>query len=189
MFLKNAAHKWIMLTDMKLLPTLLKSEISLHHKMTLCTLRERQTEEPRRSLMLIFCKYKKQENNHKNIDTWWKQKNDNNRDSKHPSITRRAAIITVCYTTTQILECVCRLCVFVRVQVCLSVCMCVIGEWGERPLPCTQIITWFYNVAYLYSGQFPLGGSQNNNAGHFTPPSGRPFSALILSMDLSSFPR
>lgn len=70
---------------------------------------------------------------------------------------------------------------------CLSVC--VIGERGERLLACTQIITWFYNVAYLYSGQFPLGGSQNNNTGHFTPPSGRPFSALILSMDLSSFPR
>ncbi len=69
------------------------------------------------------------------------------------------------------------------------VCVCHRGERAKRPLPCTQIITWFYNVAYLYSGQFPLGGSQNNNAGHFAPPSGRPFSALILSMDLSSFPR
>lgn len=70
--------------------------------------------------------------------------------------------------------------------------VCHTGGRARRPLPCTQIITWFYNVAYLYSGQFPLGTGGvglNNNAGHFTLPSRRTFSALILSMDLTSFPR
>lgn len=79
--------------------------------------------------------------------------------------------------------------VFIRVYLCV----CHTRGRAKRPLPCTQIITWFYNVAYLYSGQFPLGtgggGVWNNNAGHFTPPSRRTFSALILSMDLTSFPR
>lgn len=41
---------------------------------------------------------------------------------------------------------------------CLRVlCVSLGRERAKRPLPCTQIITWFYNVAYLYSGQFPLG--------------------------------
>lgn len=165
--------------------TLLKLEISLHYKMTCTVYWERRTEG---SLMLIFCEWKTRGNNKKK-DTWWKQTNGNNRGSKHPSITRRATIITVCYTThiphTHFIICVqaTRACVFISVYVCHR------GERGKRPLPCTQIITWFYNVAYLYSGQFPLGGSQNNNAGHFTPPCRRPFSAPILSMDLSSFPR
>lgn len=84
------------------------------------------------------------------------------------------------------------MCELVYHPVC--VCVCVIGERerrrAKRPLPRTQIITWFYNVAYLYSGQFPAGArSWNNNAGHFTPASRRPFSALILSMDLTSFPK
>lgn len=90
-----------------------------------------------------------------------------------------------------------------RAQKCLPVRICVCLSWRRetnRPLPCTQIITWFYNVAYLYSGQFPLGPGSggggggvrcgwNNNASHFTPPSRRTFSALILSMGLTSFPR
>lgn len=175
MFLrKNAAHKCVMLADMKLPSRLLKSEISWHRKIKLCTLGEGETPG---------------KDNHKNKDIWWKEKNVDNRDSKHPSITRRDAIITVCDTAAHRFENLRAGCTCTCTYASVYLCVCVSWGRGKRPLPCTQIITWFYNVAYLYSGQFPLGGSQNNNAGHFTPPSRQPFSAPALSMDLSSFPR
>lgn len=113
-----------------------------------------------------------------------------NRDSKHFSRTcSRDFFFFICEKAVCAQE-------YLSVRVC--VCVCHGGERAKRPLPCTQIITWFYNVAYLYSGQFPLGlgsggggvgGGWNNNAGHFTPASRRTFSALILSMGLTSFPR
>lgn len=68
-----------------------------------------------------------------------------------------------------------RMCVCQCARVCARVRQWV--EIGKRPLLCTQIITWFYNVAYLYSGQFPLGGIRiitlailpHLAGGHFLP--------------------